>query len=208
MLEREFQKNGVSPNPEADRHTLLRRLTIALTGLPPTRQEIDQFLADDSPEAYEKLVERLLHSPHYGERWGRHWLDVARYVPGKIKVPGVDRIDLAEEYRDYVVRAFNTDKPYDRFLTEQLAGDLLQGDSADFPDLKVAPRLLSIGPWFDECTDPNKLKLDITDEQISTVTKAFLGLDFAAPAVTITNSIRSRRGIITPWPGFSVAPGS
>ncbi len=179
FLEREFQKNEVQPNPEADHHTLLRRLTISLTGLPPTRKEIDQFLADDSPEAYEKLVERLLHSPHYGERWGRHWLDVARYVPGKIKVPGVDHIDLAEEYRDYVVRAFNADKPYDRFLTEQLAGDLLTGETTDFLDLKVAPAFLSIGPWFDECTDPNKLKLDIADEQISTVTKAFLGLDFA-----------------------------
>ena len=186
FLYKKYAELGITPTREADRHTLIRRLTINLTGLPPTVAEIENFLADGSPDAYETLANRLLDSPHYGERWGRHWLDVARYVQGKVKVPGVDRIDLAEEYRDYVVRAFNSDKPYDLFVTEQLAGDLLAaedenktGDRAGRLDRIAAPAFLSIGPWFDECTDPNKLKLDIADEQISTVTKAFLGLDFA-----------------------------
>ncbi|MDF1751985.1 MAG: DUF1549 domain-containing protein [Verrucomicrobiales bacterium] len=179
LLARAAKAKGVEQNPEADRYTLLRRVSLNLTGLPPTVAEIEAFISDGSEDAYEKMVDRLLASPHYGERWGRHWLDVARYVQGKVKVPGVDRIDLAEEYRDYVVRSFNEDKPYDRFIAEQLAGDLLPGKDDTYLDRKIAPAFLSIGPWFDECTDPNKLKLDIADEQISTATKAFLGLDFA-----------------------------
>ena len=166
---------------EASRERLIRRATLDLTGLPPTIAEIDAFLADDVPGAYERLIDRLLASPHYGERWGRHWLDVARYVQGAIKVDGINRIDMAEPYRDYVVRAFNQDKPYGRFLTEQLAGDLLPkpAETAARFDQMVAPAFLAIGPWFDECTDPNKLRLDIIDEQMSTLTKAVLGLDFA-----------------------------
>tara|TARA_R110002096_G_scaffold206192_7_gene392340 strand:+ start:5064 stop:7586 length:2523 start_codon:yes stop_codon:yes gene_type:complete len=176
-----MERNDVKPVESADREALIRRASLALIGLPPTIEEIDAFLADDSPDAYERLVDRLLVSPHYGERWGRHWLDVARYIQGTIKVDGVDQIDLAAPYRDYVVRAFNQDKPYDRFLTEQVAGDLLpesENETAKL-DQKVAPAFLAIGPWFDECTDPNKLRLDIIDEQISTLTKAVLGLDFA-----------------------------
>ncbi|MDF1811587.1 MAG: DUF1549 domain-containing protein [Verrucomicrobiales bacterium] len=174
-----FLNDLLEDSTEADRHIQLRRVSLNLTGLPPTMEEIVQFVSDKSDDVYEKMTERLLNSPHYGERWGRHWLDVARYVQGKIKVPGVDRIDLAEEYRDYVVRSFNSDKPYDQFVAEQLAGDLLEGDDSGYFDRKIAPAFLSIGPWFDECTDPNQLKLDIVDEQISTATKAFLGLDFA-----------------------------
>ena len=179
IIDRKLAEEGVEANPEADRYRLIRRLSFNLTGLPPTLEEIDRFVGDDQPGAYERLVERLLDSPHYGERWGRHWLDVARYVQGTIKVPGVDRIDLAEEYRDYVVNAFNRDKPYDQFIREQLAGDLLEGNESDYLERVIAPAFLSIGPWFDECTDPNKLKLDIVDEQISTSTKAFLAHDFA-----------------------------
>jgi len=184
FIERRLEENGLERNPPADRYTLLRRITLDLTGLPPTRDELAAFIDDDSPDTWAKTVDRLLASPHYGERWGRHWLDLARYVQGTIKVPGVDRLDLAEPYRDYVVRAFNSDKPYDRFLTEQIAGDLLADnrdytDDAGFIDASVAPAFLSIGPWFDECTDPNKLRLDIIDEQISTLTKAFLAHDFA-----------------------------
>jgi len=179
---------GLERNPPADPHTLLRRATLDLTGLPPTREEIADFLAahaEDPEAAWEALVDRLLDSPHYGERWGRHWLDVARYVQGEIKVPGVDEIDLAAPYRDYVVRAFNADKPYDRFIAEQLAGDLLRPGSerdespGDDLDRRIAPAFLSIGQWFDECTDPNKLRLDIVDEQISAATRAFLALDFS-----------------------------
>ncbi len=177
-----LQTADLSQNSTADRHTLLRRATLDLTGLPPTREEIANFVSDESPKAWETLVDRLLDSPHYGERWGRHWLDVARYVQGTIKVPGIDKIDLAEPYRDYVVRSFNEDKPYDRFIAEQLAGDLLTSDNesrSSYLDRITAPAFLSIGQWYDECTDPNKLRLDIIDEQISTATRAFLALDFA-----------------------------
>jgi len=172
----------IEQNPEADRYTLLRRVTLDLTGLPPTRDEIAAFIDDESPDAYEKLVDRLVNSPHYGERWGRHWLDIARYVQGAIKVPGIDAIDLAIPYRDYVVKSFNEDKPFDRFITEQLAGDLIAGDAESddaYLDAITAPAFLSIGQWFEECTDPNKLRLDIIDEQISTTTRAFLAMDFA-----------------------------
>jgi len=170
-------KCGLVQNPAADPATLLRRMTLDLTGLPPTREEIR--LGNQNLQG---VIERLLASPHYGERWGRHWLDLARYVQGTIKVPGVAAIDLAEPYRDYVVRSFNDDKPYDRFLTEQLAGDLLttptESESAR-RDRIIAPAFLSLGSWFDECTDPNKLRLDIVDEQISATTRAFLAMDFA-----------------------------
>ena len=116
---------GLQPGPEADKVTLIRRATFDATGLPPTPQEIRAFLADQSADAYEKLIDRLLASPHYGERWGRHWLDVARYVQGRITFPGVKHTAGDQAYRDYVVRSFNDDKPYDRFVIEQLAGDLL-----------------------------------------------------------------------------------
>ena len=171
---------GLKPNSEADMLTLIRRLALDLTGLPPTLAEIDDFLADDSPAAYEKLVQRLLASPHYGERWGRHWLDVARYVQGKTKVAAVDRIDMAEPYRDYVIRALNADKPYNRFIVEQLAGDLLEETDDAQANLEqlAATGFLSIGPWFADCADPNSLRMDIIDEQMSTTTQAFLGLNF------------------------------
>ena len=171
----------LQPNPEADRLTLIRRLTIDLTGLPPTIEEMDAYLADRSPGAYSKLVDRLLASPHYGERWGRHWLDVVRYVQGKTKVASVDRVDMAEPYRDYVIRSLNADKPYDRFVTEQLAGDLLpvSNDPIASLDQIAAPGFLSIGPWFSDCADPNTLRMDIIDEQISATSQAFLGMNFA-----------------------------
>ncbi len=178
FIQAKLTEAGVAQNGTADPHTLLRRATLDLTGLPPTRA--------DPETAWTRLVDRLLASPHYGERWGRHWLDVARYVQGTIKVPGVAKTDLAEPYRDYVVASFNGDKPYDRFLTEQLAGDLLAAEAeaeaeaeADRQARLVAPAFLSIGQWFDECTDPNKLRLDLVDEQISTATRAFLAMDFS-----------------------------
>lgn len=182
FIEKQLEEAGITQNPRADRYTLLRRATLDLTGLPPTREEIAGFIENSEPDAFEKLVDRLLDSPHYGERWGRHWLDVARYVQGTIKVPGIDKIDLAEPYRDYVVSSFNEDKPYDQFITEQLAGDLiaeLAKSEDEYFDRITAPAFLSIGQWYDECTDPNKLKLDIVDEQISTLTRAFLAMDFA-----------------------------
>ncbi len=172
FIHAKLAEHGLEQNDAADPHTLLRRMTLDLTGLPPTRKEIGGLGAEVGDQ-----IDRLLASPHYGERWGRHWLDVARYVQGTIKVPGVAAIDLAEPYRDYVVKSFNEDKPYDRFLTEQLAGDLIEGDADQ--DSLIAPAFLSIGQWFEECTDPNKLRLDLVDEQISTATRAFLAMDFS-----------------------------
>src|SRR5207245_8428249 len=111
--------------PPADRRTLIRRATFDLTGLPPTPEEIRAFLDDSSPDAFARVIDRLLASPRYGERWGRHWLDVARYADSN----GLDENLVyrnAFRYRDYVIQAFNKDKPYDQFVREQLAGDLLQ----------------------------------------------------------------------------------
>ncbi len=120
-----LEKQGLTLAPEADRLTLLRRATLDLTGLPPTPQEIEAFLADTSPDAYERLIDRLLASPHYGERWGRHWLDLAGYADSEGILDADYVRSAAWRYRDYVIRAFNSDKPYDRFLKEQLAGDEL-----------------------------------------------------------------------------------
>ncbi|HWB95537.1 MAG TPA: DUF1549 domain-containing protein, partial [Bryobacteraceae bacterium] len=123
----ELEKRKLSFSPDADRVTLIRRASFDLIGLPPTLEEVDRFVADQSPDAYEKLIDRLLASPRYGERWGRHWLDVAGYADSE----GVLAADVirpnAWRYRDYVIRAFNSDKPYDRFLTEQIAGDEVSG---------------------------------------------------------------------------------
>jgi hypothetical protein len=137
-----LDKEGLSPAPEADRATLIRRLTFDLTGLPPTPAEVGAFVADQSPDAYERLVERLLASPQYGERWGRHWLDVVRYSETEgfeydRQRPGAWR------YRDYVIAAFNHDKPYDRFVLEQLAGDEIDPES---DEARVAAGFNRLGP--------------------------------------------------------------
>ncbi|HVS34464.1 MAG TPA: PSD1 and planctomycete cytochrome C domain-containing protein [Gemmataceae bacterium] len=144
-----MEQKGLRSSPPADKTTLLRRVTFDLIGLPPTPEEIDAFLKDESPDAYEKVVHRLLASPRYGERWGRHWLDLAHYAD----THGYDkdkRRDHAWPYRDYVIRAFNQDKPYKRFIQEQLAGDVLY-PGADAPgspsDGVVATGFITTGPW-------------------------------------------------------------
>src|SRR5207248_1924382 len=118
-----LERENVKPSPEADRNTLLRRLSLDLTGLPPSPAEIQDFLSDTSPNAYEKVVDRLLASPHYGERWGRHWLDVARYADSNGY--SIDGPRSIWKYRDWVIAALNRDLPFDQFTIEQLAGDLL-----------------------------------------------------------------------------------
>jgi hypothetical protein len=136
-----LQKAGLSPSPLAGRRTLLRRVSIDLTGLPPTPAEIDAFLADKSPNAYEKVVDRLLASPRYGERWGRHWLDVVRYGESN----GYEQNHLranAWPYRDYVIRSFNQDEPYNQFITEQIAGDIVGRGN---PDIEPATGFLVAG---------------------------------------------------------------
>ena len=167
---------GLKPAPAADRATLLRRVTFDLTGLPPTQVELEAFLADTEPEAFSRVVDRLLASPAYGERWGRHWLDVARYADSN----GLDE-NIAHgnawRYRDYVIAAFNNDKPFDQFLREQIAGDLLPASSeADRRENLIALGFLSLGAKVLAEPDARKMELDIVDEQIDTLGKAFLGL--------------------------------
>ena len=116
---------GVKPSPKADRHTLIRRAYFDMIGLPPTYEQVQAFVNDTSADAWSKVVESLLSSPHYGERWARHWLDVARYADtsGYVGGGGNNRYAFAWTYRDYVIRAFNEDKGYDRFIVEQIAAD-------------------------------------------------------------------------------------
>lgn len=151
------------PSPMADRRTLIRRATFDLIGLPPTPKEIEAFLADTSPNAFAKLVDRLLKSPHYGERWGRHWLDVARYADSGNR--------WAYEYRDYVVRAMNEDLPFDRFVIEQLAADQLKLDADKRP--LAAMGFLTAGNRFFAEFDALH---DIMDDRIDVVSRGLLGL--------------------------------
>src|SRR5215467_2977281 len=126
----QLESKGVKPSPAADKITLLRRATFDLTGLPPTQEELNAFLADDSAGAFEKVVDRLLDSPHYGEKWARHWLDLARYAESEGFKADETRPNIWR-YRDYVIKSFNEDKPYDRFIREQIAGDELWPEDAD-----------------------------------------------------------------------------
>ena len=171
-----LEQKDLTPAPEAGKAVLLRRVSFDLIGLPPTPDELDAFLKDGSAGAFEKVVDRLLASPHFGERWGRHWLDIARYAEtaggGRI-VPFVN----AWRYRDYVIAAFNKDKPYDAFLTEQLAGDLLPpNDLEKHREEIVATGFLAVGPKNLDTQDKELLRMDVVDEQIDTVGKALLGM--------------------------------
>ncbi len=160
----ELKKNKLSPVPAADRRTLIRRATFDLTGLPPTRAEIDAFVNDKSENAFESLVERLLDSPAYGERWGRHWLDVARYAD--TAGDGSDYpVREAYKYRDWVINAFNKDKPFDEFVREQIAGDILARDGSveEYADLVTATGFLAIGKRYGYKASPAFQYLDFAD---------------------------------------------
>ena len=174
------------PNPRTDQRTLIRRVTFDLTGLPPTEPEIQRFIADRSPDAYARVVDRLLASPHYGERWARYWLDVARFSDTKGDPPKRNdpRYPHAWTYRDYVINAFNSDKPYDQFIIEQLAADrLVAEDEKNALAKKQEPPVdrrmlaalgfLTLGNQFDGRRD------DVIADQIDVTTKAFLGLTVA-----------------------------
>ncbi|VTR97774.1 PSD1 and planctomycete cytochrome C domain-containing protein [Tuwongella immobilis] len=183
-----LESAGLRPAPEADRATLIRRLSFDLTGLPPTPQAIAEFLADSRPDAYERLVDRLLASPAYGERWGRHWLDVVRYADNRDSRGLGSDTDIGESwrYRDWVVRALNADLPYDQFVRMQIAGDLLPPHSPQdatpdnlSADGLVATGLLSIGEWGTGDADKEKMLTDLVDDQVNIVSKAFLGLTVA-----------------------------
>jgi mono/diheme cytochrome c family protein len=143
LIEDQLTTANIKPLRRADRRTLIRRLTFDLTGLPPTPVEIDSFLADESKTAFEQCVARLLDSPHYGEQWGRHWLDVVRYADSAGFSNDFLRAN-AWRYRDYVIRSFNNDKPYDQFVREQIAGDELNPDD---PESLIAVGFLRMGPW-------------------------------------------------------------
>jgi hypothetical protein len=162
---------GFAPAPPAERAALLRRVSIDLIGLPPSVEELDAFLADRSSDAFAKVVERLLASAQFGERWGRHWMDVARYADSN--GCGADyTLDEAWRYRDYVIEAFNRDKPYADFVREQIAGDLLPSP------VPVATGFLLVGPKELAEYDKEKLRMDVVDEQLNTIGQAFLGLTF------------------------------
>jgi hypothetical protein len=175
-----LEDRGLGPSPEADRRTLVRRLTFDLIGLPPTLEEVEAFVGDDSPDAYGRLVDGLLASPHYGERWGRHWLDVVHYG----ETHGYDkdkRRDHAWPYRDYVIRALNEDKPYSRFVEEQLAGDVLY--SSD-PWATVATGFIAAGPWDfvghvelrEGTVDKEKTRLFDRDDMLASTMSTFVSL--------------------------------
>jgi mono/diheme cytochrome c family protein len=166
-----LEAKGIAPAKEADRRTLLKRLSYDLQGLPPTAEELTVFATDPAPEAYEKAVDRMLASPRFGERWGRHWLDVARYsdtkgLPSPINADR--RFHFAYSYRDYVINAFNSDKPFDQFIKEQLAADLLAEPKS--PESLAALGYLTVGRCFQ-----NSLH-DIIDDRIDVVTRGLVGL--------------------------------
>ena len=164
-----LEAKGLRPSPEADKRTLIRRATFDLTGLPPTPEEVEAFMADKSPDAFEKVVDRLLASPQYGERWGRHWLDVARYADTKGYVFEEDRhYPYSYTYRDYVIRSFNEDLPYDEFLKEQIAADLLPLGKDKRP--LAALGFLTLGRRF-----VNNIN-DIIDDRIDVVCRGTMGL--------------------------------
>src|SRR5579862_6268014 len=164
---------NLKPGPAADRATLLRRVTIDLIGLPPAPEEVDRFVNDPAPDAYEKIVDRLLASRQFGERWGRHWLDVARFAES-LTLRGFI-LKEAWRYRDYVIEAFNRDLPYDRFVREQIAGDLLEAPTLDDRRRQlIAASFLQLGNTNLEEQDKKQLEMDVVDEQLDTIGKAFL----------------------------------
>ncbi len=167
-----WQADGILPAPEADRRTLIRRATFDLHGLPPTPEEVAKFVADDYPQAYEKLIDRLLASPRYGEHWARYWLDLVRYAESD----GFKSDDIrpsAWRYRDYVIGALNEDKPYDRFIVEQLAGD-------ELPDADLATRtatgFLLLGPYEENGRDVADQRQNILNDVTDVTGQVFLGL--------------------------------
>lgn len=167
---------SLAPNPPADRRTLIRRVTYDLIGLPPTPEEVESFVRDPDPHAYERLVERLLASPHYGEHWGRHWLDVVRFGESN----GFERNFLIHDlwpFRDYVIRSLNEDKPFDQFLREHLAGDVVGPDQ---PDVEIGSAFLVAGPYDDvgnqDPVQAAQIRANTIDEIIRAAGEAFLGL--------------------------------
>ncbi len=170
-----LEEKRVPPAARADKITLLRRATLDLTGLPPRPEDVDAFLADKSPRAFEKVVERLLASPHYGERWARHWLDLARYAESEGFKSDETRPHVWR-YRDYVIRSFNEDKPYDRFVQEQIAGDELWPDS---PEAWIATGFNRHFPDESNARNLRQRRQEILNDITDTVGAVFLGMTYA-----------------------------
>jgi hypothetical protein len=167
-----LEKDGIEPSAEADRVTLIRRVSLDLTGLPPAPEEIDRFVADNRPDAYERLVDRLLASPHYGERWGRHWLDLARYADSNGY--SIDAPRSIWKYRDWVIHALNRDLPFDQFVMEQLAGDLLPRAALD---QKIATGFHRNTPINEEGgIDLEQFRIESVVDRVNTTGAVFLGL--------------------------------
>jgi hypothetical protein len=177
-----LEAKGLRPAPAADRRTLIRRAAFDLTGLPPTPEEVEAFVNDTAPDAFAKVVDRLLASPQYGVRWGRHWLDLVRYTDSfdARLAPGNEMdVNDAWRYRDWVVDAFNRDLPYDRFVTDQIAGDLVPCPDGFNREGIIATGMLALGNWGGGDADKEKLLTDIADDQVDVVSRTFLGLTVA-----------------------------
>ncbi|MBX9791223.1 MAG: PSD1 and planctomycete cytochrome C domain-containing protein [Pirellulales bacterium] len=178
----ELEKQQLAPAGMADRRTLLRRATFDLTGLPPTPAEVEAFASDADPDAFERVVNRLLDSPAYGERWARHWLDVVRYADFYDANPATRtascELTEAWRYRDWVVEALNSDIPYDRFVVHQIAGDLLPSPTCEevYPAGLIATTFLSNGVWDRGDADKEKIISDMVDDNIDVIGKTFMGL--------------------------------
>ncbi len=170
FLEAKWEQKGLVSQKPADRRTLLRRAYLDITGLPPNRDQIATFLADNSPKAWEKVVDQLLASPHYGERWARHWLDISRYADSGGYEYDRDR-DNAWRYRDYVAKSFSSDKPYDRFLQEQIAGDEIWPDSSE---AHIATGYLRLGP--ENNIRNEQTRLDELDDVVVTTANSLMGM--------------------------------
>ena len=174
-----LEKAGLQPVKDADRATLIRRIAFDLTGLPPTPDEVKAFIADTSPEAMKRVVDQYLDSPRFGERWGRHWLDVARYAESNGKETNMP-YPHAWRYRDYVIESYNKDKPYDLFLKEQIAGDLMRSSGPrDQAEKIIATGFLALGAKNLAERDRRQFQMDLIDEQIDTLSQSMLGLTLA-----------------------------
>ena len=174
-----LEAKELRPAADADRHTWLRRVSLDLVGLPPSPEQIVAFINDPSPLARERVVDRLLASPAFGERWARHWLDLTGYAD-QIGTANDIFAEHAWRYRDYVIEAFNADRPFDRFIREQLAGDLLPYDTVEERARNlIATGFLVLGDLTVVEADKAKLRVDVIDQQVDKVGKAFLGLTIA-----------------------------
>lgn len=172
FIYKQLKNSGLKPNRKSDKRTLIRRATYDLTGLPPTFQEVEAFLNDNSADAWEKLIDRLLDSPHYGERWGRHWLDLVRYAEtNSYELDGPK--PFAWKYRDYVIKAFNDDKPYDQFVREQIAGDELEEVTVE---TMTATGFYRLGIFDNAPADRTLARADELDDIVTTISQVFLGL--------------------------------